>query len=144
MSNYQYTYLGAYFLAPIVTQVKPERIHVCSQGCGALRTQFCPHCGAPVKEEVREKTVTGPLRPNDFLDDDSLATYGGAEMCWLPNHRGYGMTLANKDGHFPITDQSREAALAKLKAGYKNVIDLVRAKFGVELEMHYGLVQYYA
>lgn len=154
-------YIGPYLRVPSVTDENVRTSYHCSAGCAGFKdtgrpVRFCEHCGAAVQpQEHRSASHKAPtpwdVPGSQFIDlmwrpeSDHRASQANGYAVWLPNQKGYGLSLSTYDGqgeHALDPDQARKSIEVFSKAHSEFILAAER-HLGVKPEIHFGVVSYH-
>lgn len=152
-------YVGAYLKVPHAKQPDQKVKHSCSANCGfkdiRANMKFCPSCGAAVDARSSGAMVLEAVScyrlPEAF--DEKLwcpeSCYGSkAAPCslWLPNIRGFGQSFGEHDGEqvVELDPGAMVGELAAFSAQFQPLSDWLKATYGIEPSIHYGVVSYWS
>ena len=151
-------YVGWFFKVPRVPTERVTNKTACTNpDCPShgveRRTKFCQDCGQPLgfvesREVVDEQIGHWHI---EEVDDghwvDTMAVVSpdaGKEHYFIPNHRGYGVTMAGDEVNEAVVMQSADtkAEFARFKARYGAFCAAMQKAYGVKLTPVYGVVPY--
>lgn len=156
MSTSHRVYIGPYVIAPNVTTLEPmnnirTECTVSKDHSVPHHSNFCPHCGAPTA------VVTGPmvrtkkpiiLHNVDDKVEGVIWLPGCFDNIWLSNNtKRYGGRYFDSSDYGEIIDIPSDEDIAHevdMMTTATNFIDeLIETKYGVTLEIKYGIISFW-
>lgn len=151
-------YFGPYLKVPLYPKEEQVTTYRCSANCGCTTvnktTRYCPNCGQPVVVDSTPNQVTVVPMPwslskafdEDFWVPESAhaTALRTGYATWMPNKRGFGNSFTRDTGpqEVEVSDRHRADQLSKAASAWAPAIADAEARFGVKLELSWGLVAY--
>lgn len=151
-------YAGWCFQIPKVAKEQVDQKFTCGNtSCSAhdtelrgkaSRAKFCQECSEPIRKIESSRLVNEHLSLEDVGDEWADIFWeqespDGTALFWIPG--GFGSRMGEEEDNEPVVLQEldRESVSKKFEDRYGELLNVVKEKYGIELQPVYVVVPYW-